>query len=397
MAVKKIDNYEDGETSEERLDNLKANAERNKELREQAKANRGQPVMAPERNLEESLERSRKKREYREMFDKKKLKENKEQSEVRKEIWESEQKRKYDEFMAEEYPDKKSEKPSKTETARRTKEYAEAKKESIEATRELSRTKKKAFCEDHPYLCRIRYGKKTRDSILEKEDDEEIDMRMFQGMPSEDFREPKRESGAMVNIYQGGYPAPIQTSERESPRRDYPRYDENPVEPKKGTKEKKREKKEKKKKEKIPKESFCEKHPKICSAGKKTAVATGVALSVASGDLLALSPKSSKGGKKPTAKKTTTTAKPKPAQKKTATRSAPRKADDGMPAAFSSTPAKRRTPSKTRSNAVKGKAGSKGKTTKAKSSTGTAKKSSPKKESPPKNGWWGDGDAGLFD
>lgn len=359
MAVKKIENNDDI-SSEERLRNLKANAERNRELREQAKANRDiesddeEDDRSTQKDLEKSLERAHKDREYRERFDKKNLKFRKKQDKVRKEVWESEQDRKYKQFMAEteEPSEKRTDQTytTKTENARRSKEYAEAKKESIEASRELSHTKKKAFCEDHPHLCRIRYGKKTRNKLLEKEEDDDgLDMRMFQGSPSNDFGEQKKESAVTVNINQGGYPATVQTPQREPPTRDYPVYD-SPSEPKRGTREKK------------------EKKNPPRSSRKKSSKSSSTSVV-----------------KKSTAKKTNT---------KTNSTKSTRKSDDDMPAAFSSTPAKRRTPSKVKQSkpVAKGK-GTRSNTTKSK----TVKKTTAKKKSPPKSGWWGDGDAGLFD
>ncbi|MBQ1293216.1 MAG: hypothetical protein IIY21_04215 [Clostridiales bacterium] len=265
-------------------------------------------------------------------------------------------------------------KAKKTERANADAKYAEAKKERIIAERDLSQEKKKAYCEKHPLMCRIRYGK-------QKDENEEIvlpDFNPHKGM--EEKGSGSKESMVTVNINQGGANSRSDYSVEEKPRKDYaPKYADEPSasEP---TAEKK-------------KKTFCEKHPKICRTGKKVAaveigaavVATDVALT---GGALTESMVSDALAKKMGRKKTA------------GTRSAKKPSAPRKPASTSksNTAKKKATPPKCDCSKASSKKGTTNSQTTAKKKTTTPKKpSQPKKKNKGKGGMWEYGSAGLFD
>lgn len=264
-------------------------------------------------------------------------------------------------------------KAKKTERANADAKYAEAKKERIIAERDLTQEKKKAYCEKHPLMCRIRYGK-------QKDENEEIvlpDFNPHEGM--EEKGSGSKESMVTVNINQGGANNRSGYSVEEKPRTDYtPKYVEEPSAS---------ESTEKKKK------TFCEKHPKICRTGKKAAV-VGIGAGVVATDV-ALT-----GGALTESMVSDALAK-KGHKKTSGTRSAKKPSAPRKPASTSkSNTAKKKTTTPkcdcSKASSKKGTTNSR-QTTAKKKSTAPKKPSQPKKKNKGKGGMWEYGSAGLFD
>ena len=260
--VKKYNNADDRST-EERLADLedRANerAERKRAGLESART-RGEEIREDRETRNSYGNRTfDDKMDYHKRMSKDEVKKRTYEEGIKTEAWESEQRRKFNEEMSSgESVSRKAHKQEKrAESARRKAQIAEAERVRISAERDLSREKKEAYCEKHPMMCRLKYGKQDKDEEISIKGSE---MPSFDRFKESSEKSKSNESMVTVNINQGSGSYKVEKPEKE----EKPHYNYlaplDEEEPKKKTKK-----------------TFCEKHPKLCRTGKKVAVAGAVA------------------------------------------------------------------------------------------------------------------------